>query len=298
MDNMRFYNAFRSVPIEAQRTINGGRLHGMTDINPVWRIQKLTEMFGPAGQGFRFERKNCYTLPGVDGEVIAIVDLDLYYKDPATGEWSEPIPGTGGAMLIAKEKNGLRADDEAIKKATTDAQSVCCKALGIGADVYWGAGTKYTQPRPSCEKCGQPIAPIPGFPIPMILKEAENFYKKPRRVCIGCLRADAAALKAARAQRREEEAARKAAEEAAKAAQAPTRREPEGCISDEEYSEIKRQVVEWKAARVAKTAGLTSDMIEDCTPCACCGAPFDYDDLIETEMGRICPDCFAKEVDR
>ena len=49
-------------------------------------------------------------------------------------------------MLIVKESAGLRTDDDAFKKAYTDAISVACKALGIGADVYWEKDpTKYTQ---------------------------------------------------------------------------------------------------------------------------------------------------------
>lgn len=60
-------------------------------------------------------------------------------------QWSAPIPGVGGFLLIAREQSGLRTDDDAYKKAYTDAQSVACKALGVGADVYWEADpTKYS----------------------------------------------------------------------------------------------------------------------------------------------------------
>lgn len=48
-----------------------------------------------------------------------------------------PICGTGGSMFVAKEKNGPFVSDECYKMATTDAISVSCKQLGIGADVYW-----------------------------------------------------------------------------------------------------------------------------------------------------------------
>ena len=43
MENMELYNAFREVPENAKKSIRGGRLKGMTDINPMWRIQALTE---------------------------------------------------------------------------------------------------------------------------------------------------------------------------------------------------------------------------------------------------------------
>ena len=52
MDNMEIYNKARVVPNEAKKEITAGRLKGFTDINPMWRIKKLTEVFGPAGFGW------------------------------------------------------------------------------------------------------------------------------------------------------------------------------------------------------------------------------------------------------
>ena len=46
-DNLKIYNMIKKVPDEAQKKITGGRLSGMTDIKPMWRIEKLTEVFGP-----------------------------------------------------------------------------------------------------------------------------------------------------------------------------------------------------------------------------------------------------------
>ena len=51
-DKLRFYNATAEVPREATKPITAGRLKGMTDINPMWRIKKLTELFGPCGFGW------------------------------------------------------------------------------------------------------------------------------------------------------------------------------------------------------------------------------------------------------
>ena len=50
-DNMTLYNAVRTPPPEALKAITGGRLKGMTDINPMWRIKTMTEQFGPCGDG-------------------------------------------------------------------------------------------------------------------------------------------------------------------------------------------------------------------------------------------------------
>lgn len=144
MDNMKYYEAFRAVPENAKKTIAGGKLKGMTDINPMWRIKALTEMFGPCGIGWYYEVDNKWT-EIVAAEVAVFVDIKLYVK--ADGEWSKPIHGTGGSKLASSTKNGIEMSDECYKMATTDALSVACKQLGIGADVYWDKDkTKYSAP--------------------------------------------------------------------------------------------------------------------------------------------------------
>lgn len=136
MENKKIYEQVRNVPKEAQKKITGGRLNGMTDIKPMWRIEKLTEVFGPCGFGWKAPIKNKEIIEGANGEKIAIVDIDLYVK--VNDVWSDPIEGTGGSSFIAKEKSGLYTSDECFKMAYTDAISVACKSLGFGADIYWG----------------------------------------------------------------------------------------------------------------------------------------------------------------
>lgn len=147
MGNMSIYDKLKITPDNAKKTIKGGRISGFTDINPMYRIMRLTEMFGPCGIGWYYTVDRKWTEQAGD-EVLAFVDIGLfvYYN----GGWSKPIPGTGGSMMLVKETKGLRASDECYKMATTDAISVACKQLGIGADVYWEKGeSKYdTEPAP------------------------------------------------------------------------------------------------------------------------------------------------------
>lgn len=144
MENLTIYNLSRSVPQQAQSSIIGGRLKGMTDINPMWRIEKLTEIFGVCGFGWYYEITKQWTELGVDGIVCCFTNINLYIKDKDTNEWSKPIQGTGGSSFISKEKNGLYTSDECYKMSLTDAISVACKALGFGADIYFSKSeTKY-----------------------------------------------------------------------------------------------------------------------------------------------------------
>lgn len=143
MGNLDLYEKVRSVPDSAKKTIKGGRISGMTDINPVWRIKVLTEQFGPCGIGWYYIPTRQW-LETAGNEIAAFVNIELYIK--VDGEWSKPIAGNGGSMFASKEKSGIYVSDECYKMATTDAISVACKELGIGADVYWDSDrTKYNK---------------------------------------------------------------------------------------------------------------------------------------------------------
>lgn len=143
MGNLELYEKVRAVPENARKEIKGGRLKGMTDINPMWRIKTLTEQFGVCGIGWKPEIVRTWLDVGVGNEVVANVEIKLYVK--VDGVWSDGIPGVGGSRFVAKETGGLFTDDEAYKKAYTDALSVACKSLGIGADIYWEKdSTKYS----------------------------------------------------------------------------------------------------------------------------------------------------------
>lgn len=140
-NNLELYNKFGTTPKNAQKPIAAGRLKGMTDINPMFRIKALTEQFGPVGFGWYYDITNKWLENGAEGVVAAFVDVNLYVK--YNGEWSKPIQGTGGSTFVAKEQKGLYTDDEAYKKALTDAISIACKSLGMCADIYYSKDTNY-----------------------------------------------------------------------------------------------------------------------------------------------------------
>ena len=147
MDNLSLYNRFRDVPQEAKKTIKGGKLNGFTDINPMWRIKKLTEEFGECGFGWYYEEVERWK-ETCGQEVAVFVKINLYTK--RNDKWSAPIMGIGGSKMVQLFKGGEMVDfsDEAYKMALTDAISIACKALGMAADVYFANDrTKYdTQP--------------------------------------------------------------------------------------------------------------------------------------------------------
>lgn len=157
--NLSVYNKVRKVPPTALKTIGAGRLKGMSDVNPMFRIKILTEIFGVCGFGWKYEVTRQWT-ETYGNEIKGFCNINLYVK--MNGEWSEPIFGTGGSSFVTMERNGAYVNDEVFKMALTDALSVAMKSLGVAADVYFAKdadlGTKYAIDEQSAN--GQLITPI------------------------------------------------------------------------------------------------------------------------------------------
>ncbi len=124
----------------------GGGFKG-TDINPTWRMKRMTEVFGPVGQGWgwrinhHWSQEIAWTLR--DGTAksgtFAYVEVDLWYRASAN-EIVFVGPQIGGTEMAGQA-------DEAYKMAVTDALGKCMVALGLSADVYLGQfdDSKYRQ---------------------------------------------------------------------------------------------------------------------------------------------------------
>lgn len=141
--NLAIYEQARLVPESAIKPIVNGRLKGKSDINPVYRIKRMTEIFGPCGFGWKYEITKQW-METFGNEVKAFTAINLYIK--YEGVWSEPIPGVGGAAFVSQEKTGTYVNDECYKMSLTDALSVSMKALGIAADIYYAKDGKNLNP--------------------------------------------------------------------------------------------------------------------------------------------------------
>ena len=164
-ENVALYQSLREVPKHAQKEFNNGNFKG-TDINPMWRIQRLTEVFGPCGFGWYTEIVKRQLETSTDGKTICtFIGLNLFVK--WNGEWSKPIYGEGGNTMCdwIASKGYIKTSDEAFKMAYTDALGNAAKQLGLGADVWWEAdkvhATKYDkQTENAKENGGKPTAQV------------------------------------------------------------------------------------------------------------------------------------------
>jgi len=143
MNNMDIWNSLNRPPPSALKTIGFGPLKGKSDISPQWRMQAMTEAFGPVGIGWTYKSVRMWTEPAANDQVFAFAHIAMRIK--VDDEWSREFDGVGGKLLIRKTKNGLESNDEAFKMATTDALGVAMKAIGVAADIYAGLwdGSKY-----------------------------------------------------------------------------------------------------------------------------------------------------------
>lgn len=182
--NLRFYNQGRTVPANALKPIKAGRLKGMSDINPMWRMKRLTEIFGPVGFGWKYTIDRQWVEP-YGQEVKVFCNISLFVRDPETKEWSDAIPGVGGSAVVSVESKGPYVNDEAYKMALTDALSIAMKPIGIGADIWYGENatghneSKYEQytrtdnSQPTQQNAGTSAVAFTGAQLQQALSELE-----------------------------------------------------------------------------------------------------------------------------
>jgi hypothetical protein len=152
MEKLHYWNLMKSVPKDRLKTIQAGRLKGKSDINPQWRYEKLTEVFGPCGFGWKYTIEKTWVQEYANGEIASFAQINLYVK--IDDIWSDAIPANGGSMFVANESRGPYVSDECFKMAITDALGTAAKMLGVASDVYQGlSDSKYSaQPQQATQQ--------------------------------------------------------------------------------------------------------------------------------------------------
>ncbi len=103
-----------------------------TAIKPIWIIRQLTAQFGPAGVGWGVNEPVFQVVPA-DGEILVYCTVSAWH-----GSRDNVLHGVGGDKVQAKRSSGSFCDDEAFKKAFTDAINNAFKFIGVGADIHMG----------------------------------------------------------------------------------------------------------------------------------------------------------------
>ncbi len=111
-----------------------------TAINPTYGMKKLTEVFGPCGDGWGDEIMESRFDEGAwlsekDREIIHTIILRLWYMMDGI---KHEVIGVGTTTFIGKNKHGIYTDEEYFKKTMTDAMTNASKKLGLSADIFMG----------------------------------------------------------------------------------------------------------------------------------------------------------------
>lgn len=132
VDNRRIWSALEKTdPTHTKGFQRAGGFRG-TALKPMWVWQRLTEQFGPFGEGWGCDQPQFTTIPA-NAEILVYCTISAWHGNRDNVLW-----GVGGDKVIADTKNGPKADDEAFKKAFTDALMNAFKFIGVGADVHMG----------------------------------------------------------------------------------------------------------------------------------------------------------------
>ena len=124
--NMKIWETLSKTNPEFTKPLPGYGGKRLTTIDPMYQIQMMTDLFGPVGLGWKYKVDYKY----IDGLVFAEVTIKYF-----TNEWHEYGP-VCSVQNLSKSNNKL--DDEAPKKAMTDAMTKAFSHLGMSADVFLG----------------------------------------------------------------------------------------------------------------------------------------------------------------
>lgn len=154
MSNTELWDKLKRVPKEHLKGFKRAGGFTGTAIKPMWTFHRMTEEFGPCGIGWGVNEPHFQTIPGHNGEIMVYCTVSVWHSDKAN-----TVFGVGGDRIVTYVKPNEQYhrperwdnDDEAFKKAFTDAVTNALKMVGAGADVHMGLfdGSKYVDEKPA-----------------------------------------------------------------------------------------------------------------------------------------------------
>jgi hypothetical protein len=132
----------RTDPKHTKPFTRGGGFKG-TALKPMWSYRRLTEEFGPCGEGWGIGEPSFQIVNGDNREILVYCTTSAWYR--WNGE-TRTVHGVGGDKIVSHIKANAQYnrperwenDDEAFKKAFTDAVTNAFKLIGVGADIHMG----------------------------------------------------------------------------------------------------------------------------------------------------------------
>ena len=127
MSNMDLWDKVKTTNPDYTKEVSFGRK--FTAIDAHYQIMSATDQFGAAGAGWGWS----FSDPIFPPNDTVVVKCSLWH-----GKKENVIEQFGQKSLRVKVKGALKDDEDALKKAGTDALTKCLSYLGFNADVFLG----------------------------------------------------------------------------------------------------------------------------------------------------------------
>lgn len=140
---MRYWDALKTPDPAATKPFQRQGGFKGTQIDPTWRLQKMTETFGPIGEGWGYVEDDLQVVNGCVYSKVRVWYIPIG-EEPVWGVKEVPNnarwtgPQWGGTPLNKGKAGSQWPDDECFKMSITDALGKCLLQLGLAADVYQG----------------------------------------------------------------------------------------------------------------------------------------------------------------
>jgi hypothetical protein len=132
-ENMEIWDSVSKTDPSHTKKVN--QRGGFTAIDAHYQVMQATKQFGPIGYGWGYTCEHGIT----DNLELAWCDVDLWWRGDRIAPPLEPtIHKFGPIRGMCKLKTGDRIDQDASKKAMTDALTKGLSHLGFNADVFLG----------------------------------------------------------------------------------------------------------------------------------------------------------------
>lgn len=162
-DNLRIWNAVAKTDPAHTKKVEFGRK--FTSIDAHWQIMQATQQFGPIGEGWRYEVEHSIARLS-DDMVLAVADVKIFWRSTDdVPRFYGPIRATCEMWSFNEKKKKMEVDEDAPKKAMTDALTKGLSHLGFSADVFLGLfdDNRYVQKvKKEFEQTSVPMGSHPG----------------------------------------------------------------------------------------------------------------------------------------
>ena len=137
MSNLKIWDALADTDPQYIKPVSFGS-RSFTAIDPQYQVMKMTEQFGPIGEGWGWHNTT-ETVSLGNGDTTVLAHVTVWHSSQANAFG----PFTGCKKLF-NNTNG-RLDEDAPKKAITDGLTKALSHIGCDANIFLGKmdGNKY-----------------------------------------------------------------------------------------------------------------------------------------------------------